>query len=596
MTLEDVAKERLLEQVDEIVSNHNGAITRDKAFEIWVAENVLGLDTQDAIESTEVGGPNDCGCDFYHYDDSERIISFGQAKWADNFDHSIDSNEIKKYFLDTIDNLETCPPTANSTFERHSVEFNDVKDSSKIRIYHVVTGELTQSGHDKFNDSEFRQMHKGENEWNLLTLQDILSHIVVDTTTPLTIKFEGKPLEKIDNTTNKKTLLGFVKGQEIVRVCTNPEFKNSIFLENPRRSLNRTTVNKEILSTLDNVDEKKIFYKLNNGITACCNKITEISDLTFEYQVDNFKIVNGRQSTFALGKKPGSVDNTVSIELKIHEIENDDEMRLISKSTNSQNRISASDLAHGTDELRTLNLRFESYDRPWKFELQRGNWNELSSVEKQRISKWRKIEKETMARTYLGYNNQSALGIKLNEKQIFENELVGGVNHFERIFHDKNPQDFIVPHIFFTMLLELEKSWKNQPTRNDDNDLLHQKVVKFHVLSFIKNSLDSTANKDQIITHIINLFENLTNTDPLPAEFIEIAEKAFLSFRASWHMYAPTVQLEPMNFSDARKHLIATTGALQELLNFKTTVQQLYGTDAILTSLNNLINPAQTTP
>ncbi len=592
MSLQDTAKAKLIEELDEIVANHKGGISRDKAFEIWVAENVIGLDTQDAIESTEVGGPDDCGCDFYHYDDSERIMSFGQVKWSDTFDHPIDRDEINQYFLDTIDHLENCPTGANIPFQRHSVEFNDVKDVSRIRIYLIVAGNLTIGGRQRFEDPTFIQTHRGENDWILLTLDDILNSVVVNTTTPLKISFEGQPLEKIDNNTNKKTLLGFIQGREIVRVCTDPAYKSAIFLENPRRSLLRTSVNKEILNTLDDNNQKGIFYKLNNGITACCKKITSLGN--FEYEVDDFKIVNGRQSTFALAQKPLAVDNTVSIELKIHEIADDAEMRLISKCTNSQNQIKPSDLVHGTDELRILDLKFKSYPKPWKFELQRGEWNELTPAERRTITKRRKIEKEPMARRYLGYNYAPSSGIRFTEKDIFENILSPGVqNTFQRIFQNNEPLDFIIPHIFYVILAELEKTWTGSAQRTNDTNLLHQKIIKFHILSFIHNSLESTTNKDQIIANLVTIFENLTSGDSLPTEFIQIGESAFDSFNLAWNMFAPQVQIIPEDYAAARKYLIQTPGALTQLLNFKRITQQSLRTDTILTSLNALL-PATT--
>lgn len=595
MSLRDAAKAKLLEEIDEIVASHNGAITRDKAFEIWVAENLLGLDPQDAIEATEVAGTGDCGCDVYHYNDPDRILSFGQVKWADNLDHPIDRDEINEYFLETIDHLENCPGDANTTFQRHSVEFNDVKDVSRIRIYLIVTGELTAGGRQRYEDPTFIQTHKGEDDWILLTLDDVLNSVIIDTTTPLKISFERQPLEKIDNNTNKKTLLGFVHGLEIVRICTDPAYRSSIFLENPRRSLLRTTVNKQILNTLDDNNEKRIFYKLNNGITACCKKITHLNN--FEYEIDNFKIVNGRQTIFALTEKPLAVDNTVSLELKIHEIADDAEMRLISKCTNSQNQIKPSDLVHGTDELRILNLKFESYQKPWKFELQRGDWNELTTDQRRTITKRRKLEKEPMARRYLGYNFESSSGIKFNEKEIFEIIPSPGVqNTFQRIFQNKEPLDFIIPHIFYVILVELEKIWKDSAQRVDDTNLLHQKVIKLHILSFIRDSLDSTANKDQIIARLVDVFENLSNTDSLPTEFIEIGESAFDSFLLSWTMYAPQVQIIPYDYTNARKHLIQTSTALQQMLNFKSINQRNLRTDSILVSMNNLLPAPPATP
>ncbi len=108
--LQVVAKDRLIEELDEIIDNEGSIISRDKAFEIWVAENIVGLNTIDASRSTSVGGKGDCGCDFYNFDESERIISFGQAKWSDTFNQVLTDNDLRKYLVGTIDKLENPPP------------------------------------------------------------------------------------------------------------------------------------------------------------------------------------------------------------------------------------------------------------------------------------------------------------------------------------------------------------------------------------------------------------------------------------------------------------------------------------------------------
>lgn len=584
--LEKVAKDKLKEELDEIVENEHNTISRDKAFEIWVAENIAGINSIDAVSSASVGGKGDCGCDFYHCDDSARVISFGQAKWSDTFDYTLTDDDLRKYFVSTLAKLEDPPEDANKEFQNCSVEYNDVKDSCNLKIYLVIAGNLNDRAQKLFDDEDFRNLYKDENEWVVIPVEDLLNTVVVDRTKPLIIDYETKPISKKDPTTGKNSIVGFVNAKQLVKLCKDPNFEKSIFLENPRKSLRKTVVNRGLLESLENNDERKKFYKLNNGVTACCNKIQSNSDTEFE--IGNFKIVNGRQTTYALSENSITA-NEVFVELKIHEIEDETEMRLISRTTNSQNIVKSSDLASGADALRELKVRFESYnnkssnDGKWLFELQRGDYSELGNKEKKIYTRKRKLEKEPMARNYLAFNFQPSNGIGYSEKNIFDIDS----KLFENIFQKRQVTDFIIPHIFWEALSQLAKNWKGDISKEKENDLLRQKIVRFHLLSFIHDSLITLPEKDTLTKKIIESFENLDAKDPLPKELINIAEKAYASFEKPWKDLAKVNKIDPFDYTTSRKFLIGNSKAIDELLDTKHDLEKDYSKNMIAEAIEN---------
>ncbi len=476
---------------------------------------------------------------------------------------------------------------ANKEFIENSIEFNDVKTASKIRIYLVVAGDLNDRAKQLWDDENFRKSHKDDCDWIVYNFEDILNSVVIDKTKPLKINYESRPVIKHDPDSGKISIMGYVNCKKLIQICKHPNFQKSIFLENPRKTLMRTAVNKKILETIDRKDERKKFYKLNNGITGCCNRITAISDT--EYEVDNFKIVNGRQTTFALAERPGGLDE-ISVELKIHEIENSEEMRLISRCTNNQNPIKLSDLAHGSDELRILDIKFRSYNDEsirtgkWKFELQRGDYNEHTNSEKKIFTRKRKLEKEPMARTYLAYNQRPSYAISYTEKEIFDTNST----LFTDIFDKKDVIDFILPHIFFESISQLEKKWKTDSSKANQSNLLRQKIVKFYLLSFINDSLNKLSNKKIIIKKIVETFELLNSNDVIPDYLIKIAESAYVAFEKPWKDLAKIHAIEPFDFTSARKYLIRTEDAIDAILENKHDLENYTGKDVISEQLNNV--------
>lgn len=588
-SLSESAKERLIEELDEIIESQQGVISKDKAFEIWVAENIAGIDASSAVDSASVGGKGDCGVDFYYSDNSNRTISFGQTKWSENFNVLLTDVEVKEYLNGTIGHLENPPKDANRDFLDIAKDFNDIKNLCNIRIYLVIAGKLNQRAQEFLENKEECIPFKEHNvEWIVIQEEELLSTVIVDKTKTITINYESEPISKRDPVTNKNSLIGFVKSKEITNLFKNSENEKTIFLENPRKSLRKTPVNKGILESLDNDDERKKFYKMNNGITACCDKIIVKSDTEFE--IDNLKIVNGRQTTYAIkekSRKNGLIENEVFVELKIHEIQDKNEMRLISKSTNSQNAVKASDLATGAEELQKLNLKFESYNKPkltWLFEIQRGEYYELSKNDKNKITRKRRLEKEPMARVYRAYNYKPALAISEQEKIIFDTESL----QFKEIFEEREVRDFIVPHIFYEALSVLEKNFKQDKQKVKESYLLRQKIVKFYLLSFIHDSLESMKNKDEKIDAVIASYEDLSGKDTLPDELIEIAESAFETFIKPWKDWCKIHgDVDPYDFTNARRNLIKNQDAIDELLEAKHDLERYFNHYRIANAIEN---------
>lgn len=131
---------------------------------------------------------------------------------------------------------------------------------------------------------------------------------------------------------------------------------------------NRTGVNKEIRKTIKN--EPSMFFAYNNGIAATAANIeTKILNGMLKItKIKNFQIINGGQTTASLANAKVQDKVLVNLEkvyvpVKLSIIEDEKKLEeiipIISKSSNSQNKIDAADFFSNHE----FHIRMETYSR-----------------------------------------------------------------------------------------------------------------------------------------------------------------------------------------------------------------------------------------
>ena len=308
-SLDVSAKSVFLKQLDDI-GNETG-LSRDRAFPRWVCENILGItDSVNIAEAVSISGKkNSYGVDVFHIeasgDYSDQYVCWAQVKFVDELNHIVTKEEIEK-FVKTVDFLEDCPSEANSTFIRKADEFKKIGKTDapiKKRMIYVVTGELDQQAQKHCNDDAWKQIqlshiHGPSIDFEVFSMKDILSFVTTPFTPELVISFDGNILQRADHETNKKSITGYVSAKKIVEITK--KYNETLFLENPRQTLGKSTVtNKAIISTLDNPELRKKFWKFNNGITATCTSFNELEVEVNSYRVIILRLLI-RQTTFTL--------------------------------------------------------------------------------------------------------------------------------------------------------------------------------------------------------------------------------------------------------------------------------------------------------
>ena len=545
---EKAAKELFRDQLKDIVSD-NPEIPITQAFVRWVCTNIFDISAESVIDDAIIDGSNDNGIDvFYHEDtgdDVDQYLGWAQVKYSESLDYNVTREEMED-FVHSIDRLEKCPSGASLTFQQKSNQFQMVcnnKPHIRKRIIFVVAGKLSQSA-ENFKNLFIDDLADKSIDFDVFDMNKIISHLKKPSTKKLDLSFDGDTIQRNDELTGKKSIFGFVKADEIVRIVT--KYRETIFLDNPRESLGKKTkANSNIIDTLTNNNLKQKFWKLNNGITATCLKFDRLDDSSSKFRIDNLRIVNGRQTTFALKNfyevPKNSLDGVV-VGMTIHEtLDDNDEQERISEATNTQNPIKPSDMI--TNDPRLINLKLEcdgKYDR-YYLERQNGSYENNRTL-KTKIPKRRYLEKVSTMRKYYAYYRHPQEALQLSQEKLFGDVI--------NIFEGLKIEELLIPHIFNEMLEDLIKQWKmdlkNAKSNNSSIDIedtarnikiLSKTIVKYFIIHYIYKEMSDLDKSTQlrIETDMIKRFSNL-NKSETPEHFLNVAKVAFKGFMTYFNM------------------------------------------------------------
>lgn len=539
MTSRDSAKRELLDVIRSISKENNDEPVYS-SFVRWVCTNILDVTDESEIEDAiSLGGKNDYDVDFFIHndvgDEDENYMSWGQVKFSETFDYSVERHEMET-FGQTLNYLKECPLTANDMFKEKSKLFNDLggRDASiRKKMYFIVAGDLNEQTKELIQSNSWKALIDNTRgpkiDFKIVTIDDILNHIISPKTDTLKIKFDGRILERKDEFTQKDSVIGYVYARDLAHVVNN---NPGLFGLNVRESLGKDKPTfKGMTASLEDPEKKQQFWKFNNGVTAVCDKLTKVNINPSEFEIENFKIVNGRQTTYCLAQNDALLDS-VLIGLTVHEAVNLDEKNEISIATNTQNPVKPVDLFSNNETINDLAIQCRHHFRDFYFERQTKGFDALDSATKIRITKKRLLDKNKAARTFLAYVDNP------NEGIISESKLFGiGSNLFDKVFLNRKIKDLIVPHIFKQMLDGLDLKWTKEIKTGDnthkrDKTILHKDIVKYFTLNLIGITMNEFSDEDKVVieTNIIDTMTSLQNKDSIPQEFLSVAATSFNYF------------------------------------------------------------------
>lgn len=128
------------------------------------------------------------------------------------------------------------------------------------------------------------------------------------------------------------------------------------------------------METLKDANKRKLFFHLNNGITAVCDGFKELDSERVE--IRDFQIVNGCQTTVTLARASAIVESDPDIKVLLRIIEGLSGLRDdVATATNTQARLTAQDFKSNDPRQRNLKNEFNAMAAPIFYEIKRGDWD-----------------------------------------------------------------------------------------------------------------------------------------------------------------------------------------------------------------------------
>lgn len=163
----------------------------------------------------------------------------------------------------------------------------------------------------------------------------------LENATPKTINFEHrKALRKINNV--EQAFIGYISVQEFLNLVCNTDgtLNRKIFEKNVRDflGLQKNAVNKEIQITVRDIQDQ--FILLNNGITIVAKNLRPLVR-TDEYEISDFQIVNGCQTTNVIYSNRDIINSATElwVPIKLIHTNDFDLIKRIVRATNRQSQV-----------------------------------------------------------------------------------------------------------------------------------------------------------------------------------------------------------------------------------------------------------------
>ena len=132
--------------------------------------------------------------------------------------------------------------------------------------------------------------------------------------------------------------IGLLPGDEFIKLVSTDEgdLNRELFYDNVRDFQGHNSVNREIGSTISDDQHRNAFPLLNNGITIIAGNMRRTGDV---FQIQDFQIVNGCQTTHILFQHKESVGPDIFIPVKIVATQDSQVVNEVIKATNRQTEV-----------------------------------------------------------------------------------------------------------------------------------------------------------------------------------------------------------------------------------------------------------------
>lgn len=365
--MEDFRKQ-IYEDIN-LIRNNNAFIPNiDKdewAFNYWILDNIYNVDLE--VIETQITDYNDKGIDAYEFFEETKDLFLIQNKFYS--DNSVLSKDyvINDFLVRPINSLKSNTYSRSEELQNIFNKYKKHKDFTVHLELYVTNNIINDSILNYIKEFNLKDPQFVAKVYYLDDIKEKYYGEIVQKTNKLTVSIDTVVKGTILNINNDNyQLKNIIDARYVFTPITTVyrlyreamEKKYPIFDMNIREYLGNTGVNKNIIKTLYDKEDRVNFFYYNNGITLICSKMSSIKTVSSninrnaEFKVDNPQIVNGCQTVNSIYEVLRNVDpnileeeyKDVFVMLKVLQINdsNDTENKLykdIVKFNNSQNSI-----------------------------------------------------------------------------------------------------------------------------------------------------------------------------------------------------------------------------------------------------------------
>ena len=352
-----------IELLKEKLSYHKNIEKDEYAFNSWVLVNIFNLDEEDSLSNITEYNDKEIDC-WVHFKDKKELFLIQNKYYEENTNFKVE--QFSSFLSRPLASLQK----GNYKSKDLQEAFNEAKENKdySIKLCFFLTQE---KGKDEFKhlikdfNSTKREDIKASLECSIFLLKDIHQKYYGETfkedpnfIAKFTTKNRGTYLriapKEYDLEGMTEAFYVMTPVTDIFHLCKRAKEKNyELFEENIREYLGGSRINKKIIETLKNENEKerKNFFYYNNGITIICDEVkTDSGSNRRTIKITKPQIVNGCQtvnSIFDVIKKYKDKEKytkdfeSTFVMVKILEVKERDKdfYRDVVKYTNSQNAI-----------------------------------------------------------------------------------------------------------------------------------------------------------------------------------------------------------------------------------------------------------------
>ena len=487
-------------------------------FLYWAADLHLhqtdNRPTEDELLSSITDGKDDLELDAYHIDDDARAVYLFQSKFRSD-PGNLPMKDLAS-FLDVPGKLAT-PRLLASLTNQGILDFaptfrERLFDGYELKLVYFTTHTAPQPRLEraqKWSEDPLQLGIGGEyieiaHSATIVDLDELIRVIdSLDSYREVELMLRIGHSDYHESTSGDfKCLIATLGLEELARTFNDHKF--AVFQFNPRGPLGSVAVNRDIKSTLEDPEKRKLFQLMNNGLSAVCAAFSVAKEgETAEVNIRDFQIVNGCQTTYNVydyWRKSGKLDDA-KVTLKLIEDPSSQLRHSISYASNKQSQMKDWDFLFDEQDQRRLQREFSELDPSIFYELRRGEHKYIASGDRSEKATIKDVAQAMWA--FVGKPGEAKDRLREIPRSIGH-----GGSYREVFYQGVEAERLRLPLIVYG---RIQKEWrtyyKEEDKRGDERE--HGRL---HLLWLIGRSILSTQEVSQYQELPISVVRNLSMT------------------------------------------------------------------------------------